>query len=59
MMDDNLWEACEALVKKGEKAAEGRYLELCPKGSYVKKAQKSAQLSPAPTTKKRVCGIGG
>jgi len=41
MMDDNLWEACEALVKKGEKAAAQRYLELCPSGSYVKKAQKA------------------
>lgn len=41
MMDDNLWEACEALVKKGEKAAAQRYLELCPNGSYVKKAQKA------------------
>lgn len=41
MMDDNLWEACEALVKKGEKAAAQRYLELCPTGSSVKKAQKA------------------
>ena len=41
MMDDNLWEACEALVNKGEKAAAQRYLELCPEGSYVKKAKKA------------------
>ena len=41
MMDDNLWEACEALVKKGEKTAAQRYLELCPQGSYLKKAQKA------------------
>lgn len=41
MMDDNIWEACEALIKKGEKGAAQRYLELCPQGSYVKKAQKS------------------
>lgn len=41
MMDDNLWEACEALVKKGEKAAAQRYLELCPEGSYVKQAKKA------------------
>ncbi len=41
MMDDNIWEACEALVKKGEKSAAQRYLELCPQGSYVKKAQKA------------------
>lgn len=41
MMDDNLWEACEALIKKGEKTAAQRYLELCPDGSYVKKAQKA------------------
>jgi TolA-binding protein len=41
MMDDNIWEACEALVKKGDKAAAQRYLALCPDGSYVKKAQKA------------------
>lgn len=41
MMDDNIWEACEALVKKGEKAAAQRYLELCPDGSYVKQARKA------------------
>lgn len=41
MMDDNLWEACEALVKKGERSAAQKYLELCPDGSYVKKAQKA------------------
>jgi tetratricopeptide (TPR) repeat protein len=41
MMDDNLWEACEALVKKGDKAAAQRYLELCPSGSYVKQAKKA------------------
>jgi TolA-binding protein len=41
MMDDNIWEACEALVKKGDKAAAQRYLELCPEGSYVKQARKA------------------
>jgi TolA-binding protein len=41
MMDDNLWEAAEALVKKGEKAAAQKYLDLCPTGSNVKKAKKA------------------
>jgi hypothetical protein len=40
-MDDNIWEACEALVKQGEKSAAQRYLELCPDGSYVKQARKA------------------
>jgi TolA-binding protein len=41
MMDDNIWEACEALVKQGDKSAAQRYLDLCPDGSYVKKAKKA------------------
>jgi TolA-binding protein len=41
MMDDNIWEAAEALVKNGEKAAAQKYLDLCPTGSYVKKAKKA------------------
>lgn len=41
MMDDNLWEACETLYKStGDIAALNRYLEYCPEGQYVKKAQK-------------------
>ena len=41
MMDDNLWEAFEVLYKKnGDKKHIERYLELCPGGSYVKKANK-------------------
>ncbi|MCC7381111.1 MAG: hypothetical protein IT384_04740 [Deltaproteobacteria bacterium] len=40
MMDDNIWEVCEALHKKGDGKAVARYLELCPKGKYVKKARK-------------------
>lgn len=43
MMDDNIWEACEALAKKepAQKAAHfARYLELCPAGRYVKQASR-------------------
>lgn len=41
MMDDNIWEACEAQLAAGDAAAAQRYLELCPDGSYVKKARKA------------------
>lgn len=41
MMDDNIWEACEALIEKGDRAGAQRYLDLCPGGSYVKKAKKA------------------
>jgi tetratricopeptide (TPR) repeat protein len=41
MMDDNIWEACEALIRKGQTAAAQRYLELCPTGSFVKQAKKA------------------
>ena len=41
MMDDNIWEACEALHgASGDPRWGARYLELCPEGSYVKKARK-------------------
>ena len=41
MMDDNIWEACEAIYKKdNDKAAIEKYLEYYPNGSYVKKAKK-------------------
>ncbi|MCI5057949.1 MAG: hypothetical protein MRY83_17680 [Flavobacteriales bacterium] len=41
MMDDNIWEACEAIYKNtNEINSIQRYLELCPNGSYTKKANK-------------------
>ena len=41
MMDDNLWEACEALYKKTQdKTHISKYLEYCPAGNYAKKANK-------------------
>ncbi len=41
MMDDNLWEACDTLYQvDGNKAHIERYIELCPDGSYVRKAQR-------------------
>lgn len=41
MIDDNIWEACEALHKQdGNSAHAERYLALCPDGSYVKAAKK-------------------
>ncbi len=41
MIDDNIWEACETIYKKtDDKAALQKYLELCPNGGYVKKANK-------------------
>ena len=38
-MDANIWEACEVLVKNGEKAAAQRYLELCPDGAFAEQAR--------------------
>lgn len=38
-MDFNIWEACEVLVKQGEKAAAQRYLELCPDGAFAEQAR--------------------
>lgn len=41
MMDDNIWEACEAIYKKTQdKAAIDRYFALCPGGSHTKAANK-------------------
>ncbi|AUP81105.1 tetratricopeptide repeat protein [Flavivirga eckloniae] len=41
MMDDNIWEACEAIYNSNnDKAAIEKYLEYYPNGSYVKKAKK-------------------
>ena len=41
MMDDNIWEACEAIYKNdNDKTVIEMYLEYYPNGSYVKKAQK-------------------
>ncbi|MDD3877084.1 MAG: hypothetical protein PHT69_10710 [Bacteroidales bacterium] len=41
MMDDNIWEATEALFKQtGEKAHLDNYKLLFPEGNYVKKAEK-------------------
>lgn len=42
MMDDNIWEACEELMKAdGDKAKWSRYyLDLIPDGKYTGKAQK-------------------
>ncbi|WP_196888984.1 tetratricopeptide repeat protein [Aureivirga sp. CE67] len=41
MMDDNIWEACEAIYKKDQdKKAIEKYLEYYPNGSYAKKANK-------------------
>ena len=43
MMDDNIWEACEELMKKdGDKAKWAQYyLSILPDGNYAGKAQKS------------------
>lgn len=43
MMDDNIWEACEELMKKdGNKSKWAqRYLHLLPEGNYVNKANKN------------------
>lgn len=41
MMDDNIWEACEALYNKAQdKQYIQKYMEYFPNGSYVKKANK-------------------
>ncbi len=41
MIDDNIWEACETIYKKtDDQAALQKYLDLCPDGGYVKKANK-------------------
>lgn len=42
MMDDNLWEACEQAAERSGRRNDyaRRYLELCPQGIYVKRAQK-------------------
>ncbi|GAA4275588.1 tetratricopeptide repeat protein [Aquimarina mytili] len=41
MMDDNIWEASEAIYKNNnDKNAIEKYLEYYPDGSYVKKAKK-------------------
>ena len=38
MMDDNVWEACEALAQQGDPTAGQRYLAAFPDGAYAKKA---------------------
>ncbi|MEO1299940.1 MAG: hypothetical protein AAFW75_30055 [Cyanobacteria bacterium J06636_16] len=39
MMDDNIWEACEAIYKReNDKSAIARYKQLCPSGNYRKQA---------------------
>lgn len=41
MMDDNTWEACEAIYKnESDKTALEKYLNYFPNGSYAKKAKK-------------------
>ncbi|GAA3649446.1 tetratricopeptide repeat protein [Flavivirga jejuensis] len=41
MMDDNIWEACEAIYNKNnDKKAIERYLEYYHNGNYAKKAKK-------------------
>lgn len=41
MIDDNIWEACEAIFKRdGDKSIANRYLELCSGGSHTKEAKK-------------------
>lgn len=41
MIDDNIWEACEAVYKNNSDKIEiEKYLEYCPNGSYTKKAKK-------------------
>ncbi len=43
MMDDNIWEACEELMKKdGDKAKwSNHYLQILPEGNYAGKAKKN------------------
>ncbi|MFN8397658.1 MAG: hypothetical protein U0176_23765 [Bacteroidia bacterium] len=41
MIDDNIWEACEAIHSQTRDASiANRYLELCPGGSHTKAAKK-------------------
>ncbi|MDC8002482.1 hypothetical protein POV27_00330 [Aureisphaera galaxeae] len=41
MMDDNIWEACEAIYnQENDKTAIERYLTHYPNGKYAKKAEK-------------------
>jgi tetratricopeptide (TPR) repeat protein len=41
MMDDNIWEACEAIYQKTQdKAAVQRYFELCPNAGHKREANK-------------------
>lgn len=42
MMDDNVWEACEALIEKtADKAWADKYLQYFPNGSHLKAAKKA------------------
>jgi tetratricopeptide (TPR) repeat protein len=41
MMDDNIWEACEAIYENSRNKADvERYFELCPKGGHAREANK-------------------
>lgn len=42
MADDNIWEACEKLMKKENDQAKWakHYIDILPQGTYLKKAQK-------------------
>lgn len=41
MIDDNIWEACEAIHERdGSTDTFNTYLKHCPNGSYAKKAKK-------------------
>jgi tetratricopeptide (TPR) repeat protein len=42
MADDNIWEACEKLMKKENDAAKWakHYIHILPQGNYLKKAKK-------------------
>ncbi|MCZ8284726.1 MAG: hypothetical protein O9353_04655 [Bacteroidia bacterium] len=42
MADDNIWEACEKLMKKENDKAKwaNHYIKLLPQGNYLKQAQK-------------------
>jgi hypothetical protein len=39
MADDNIWEACEAAHRRGDRDAAALYLEHCPNGRYAAKAR--------------------
>jgi hypothetical protein len=43
MADDNVWEACEELMKKEDNRQKWsqHYLDILPNGNYAKKAQKN------------------